>query len=481
MTSTPVRDIGPTLTQFSTGSPARTGAGAGISFKDVWQSHTTGNGKESNTAPNTSQQNRSSQKVQNEETQPGNSLKARETQQDSKTKETVGQKELQETDGESLSEEELTEAMEALGTAAMQFAQLAAEELGLTPEELSSLLEELGMDQLDLLVPENLTKLVLAAGKTEDSLSLLMNEDLYQSLQNLDARLKEIMTQVSSDTGLSQEELEGLLKNPDLPAAEKESVPVISVETVNQADYLTAVQETDQQPEMQDEKQTVTGREQQTSDTAIDTESIQADNVKGNRTGGEASGQHEKSSADNGRQESFLTNLTQQLEQSVAGQAAEVGSDIYADNQPEAIMKQIMDYMKLQLKPDMSSLEMQLHPESLGTLHVQLTTRQGAVTAQFITQNEAVKTALESQMLQLKENFDEQGIRVENIEVTVQTHEFEHNLDQGNRGQQESSGKKNRTRRLNLNIPEDMGDISAEEKMTADIMAASGNTVDYTA
>ena len=73
-------------------------------------------------------------------------------------------------------------------------------------------------------------------------------------------------------------------------------------------------------------------------------------------------------------------------------------------------MRQIMDYMKVSVKADSSELEMQLHPQSLGTLHIQMASRNGVVTANFIAQNETVKAALESQMVQLKENFAEQGV-----------------------------------------------------------------------
>ena len=118
-------------------------------------------------------------------------------------------------------------------------------------------------------------------------------------------------------------------------------------------------------------------------------------------------------------------------------------------------MRQIMDYMKVSVKADSSDLEMQLHPQSLGTLHVQVASKNGVVTANFITQNETVKAALESQMVQLKESFAEQGVKVEAIEVTVQTHPFEQNLEQGrgNQSDQESGAgvSRRRTRRINLN------------------------------
>ena len=146
-------------------------------------------------------------------------------------------------------------------------------------------------------------------------------------------------------------------------------------------------------------------------------------------------------------------------------------------------MRQIMDYMRIQVRPETSQLEMQLHPESLGTLHIQLSSRGGMVTANFITQNEAVKAALESQMIQLKESFEQQGVKVEAIEVTVQSHAFERNLDQG-RGQnsgQEQTAKRARARRIAPMDPVDVEEPGEREELAADLLAASGSQVDYTA
>jgi flagellar hook-length control protein FliK len=147
------------------------------------------------------------------------------------------------------------------------------------------------------------------------------------------------------------------------------------------------------------------------------------------------------------------------------------------------IMNQVLDYMKVTVKADTQNLEMQLHPENLGTLQIHLASKGGTVTANFITQNEAVKSALESQMIQLKENFEEQGIKVNAIEVTVQAHEFERNLEQGQGGnnRQQEPAKRTRLRRINLEEALPAEDIEQEDALTADIMAAAGNTVDYTA
>ena len=142
-------------------------------------------------------------------------------------------------------------------------------------------------------------------------------------------------------------------------------------------------------------------------------------------------------------------------------------------------MNQIMDYMKLQFGSDTTSLEMQLHPASLGTLHIQLESKGGMVTANFITQNEAVKAALESQIVQLQESFEAQGVRIEAIEVTVQTHEFERNLEQGRGREQQEPQKKNRSRRINLIDPLATEGLDEEETLAAEVRAAGGSTVEY--
>ncbi|MCM1025694.1 MAG: flagellar hook-length control protein FliK [Roseburia sp.] len=124
---------------------------------------------------------------------------------------------------------------------------------------------------------------------------------------------------------------------------------------------------------------------------------------------------------------------------------------------------------------------MQLHPASLGTLQIQIASKGGVVTANFLTQNEAVKTALESQMVQLKEQFAEQGVKVEAIEVSVQTREFERNLDQGREGgQNRESSRRGRGRRLRLDDAL-AGEETQQESLQTAGLSAGGSTVEYRA
>ena len=105
------------------------------------------------------------------------------------------------------------------------------------------------------------------------------------------------------------------------------------------------------------------------------------------------------------------------------------------------------------------------------------------ITAQFLTQNEAVKSVLESQIVQLKSSFEEQGIKVEAVEVTVESHAFERNLSgEGNGKQQPQEGKKKGVRKLNLNEmnPEEET-LEEDDRLAVEMMAAGGGTVDFTA
>ena len=173
------------------------------------------------------------------------------------------------------------------------------------------------------------------------------------------------------------------------------------------------------------------------------------------------------------------------------------GMDVWRDNAvsepPEIpfttadtsdIMNQVTEYMKLEARPDMTELELRLHPESLGTLHIHLSAKEGVVTAQFTAENEAVRNVLEAQAIQLKENLNEQGVKVEAVEVTIASHGFERSFaENGEDGGQYEEPKKRGTRRIQLNdgVSLDEMDLSDEERIAAEMMEQNGNTVDYMA
>ncbi|MCR5784665.1 MAG: flagellar hook-length control protein FliK [Eubacterium sp.] len=163
----------------------------------------------------------------------------------------------------------------------------------------------------------------------------------------------------------------------------------------------------------------------------------------------------------------------------------------YIDPQTaQNIISQVTENVFLQATEDSTTMELQLNPENLGKLYVSVTTKEGEVSAQLQTQNEAVKAALESQINVLKETLAAQGIKVTEVEVTVASHEFEENLEKNQAGAfnedaSEGKGENSQTQgRRNINLGELdslSGLMSEEEALIAKIMSENGNTMDLTA
>lgn len=83
------------------------------------------------------------------------------------------------------------------------------------------------------------------------------------------------------------------------------------------------------------------------------------------------------------------------------------------------IFQQIVTKFTSQNLGDASKVTMQLNPEHLGKIAFQVVSRQGQMTGQFVAESEAVKSAIEAQMSQLKVHLAEQGIRVQEVKVVV--------------------------------------------------------------
>jgi flagellar hook-length control protein FliK len=154
----------------------------------------------------------------------------------------------------------------------------------------------------------------------------------------------------------------------------------------------------------------------------------------------------------------------------------------------ENIIRQIADRISITAGAEEHSIEMQLHPASLGNVNILLTSSKEGIVAKFTAQNEIVKEAVESQMMTLQQKFSEQGIKVTSIEVTIASHAFEQNLQQGsdnNNAFNEQQAKKGRSlRRINLASLDDLDEedeMSDADRIAAQMMAANGNTVDYSA
>ena len=131
-------------------------------------------------------------------------------------------------------------------------------------------------------------------------------------------------------------------------------------------------------------------------------------------------------------------------------------------------------------------MEMQLNPENLGKIYVNISMKEGAIHAQLAASNEAVRAALETQVADLRQNLDQAGVKVDAVEVTVASHEFEKNLEQNQEGAKQQGERQqeqaSRRRSLNLSSLDELSGLMTEEEvLAAQIMRDNGNSVDMTA
>jgi flagellar hook-length control protein FliK len=75
------------------------------------------------------------------------------------------------------------------------------------------------------------------------------------------------------------------------------------------------------------------------------------------------------------------------------------------------IVNQIVDKIKVVIKPEATSMEIQLNPENLGKVNLSVISKNGQLTAHFTTESQAAKEALESQMQTLKETLSKSRSR----------------------------------------------------------------------
>ena len=149
------------------------------------------------------------------------------------------------------------------------------------------------------------------------------------------------------------------------------------------------------------------------------------------------------------------------------------------------IMEQFAEHTRVMLSADTTKMEMQLNPEHLGKLYLEVVESEGVITAKLQTQSVEVKEALETQIADLKVNLNQAGVKVDSVEVTIASHEFERNLEQdanSQKQQEETRSQMAGHRNINLSeLDELSGLMSEEEALVAKMMAEQGNSVDFSA
>lgn len=389
--------------------------------------------------------------------------------------------------------DEITKALE-------QIIEQIKQILGITDDELLSGMDALGMQTYDLLNADNMAQLVTAISGEDSTVSLIANEELYTALQEITQTVDTQVGSLLENTGFTGEELDAVLQKlqemesqelddqlqdmemlspetamePAVDERQEPEGPVIISEDNTRADEQAAKQY-DQLPENQQDNPVEIGAKSQTQSAGKDTK-----------------GSDDKESGNFG-QNNTAQNFQNNLSETGAAATAE-GVEKFTSESTENIMRQLADMVKIVKNENLTEMELQLHPASLGTVNVSLTTKGGMVTAEFTTQNETVKAAIEAQATQLRANLEEQGVKVEAIEVSVESHQMERNLDKNGQEQQRQAQEQETMRvqgmrrgrsSINLRAFADGEELEGEmqgaddaTRIAMEIMAANGNTMD---
>lgn len=387
------------------------------------------------------------------------------------------------------------ETQETVEKAAEELVSEIVDVMDIPLEKVEEAMEVLGLTAVDLFDPANLKQLLLNLTDNADELALVTDETLYGNLQELFQTVDETLVTLQEELGLSAEELDSLMaqmsaeektpveETPVLTMPETEAPiaqePEVSVEGMK--DYAVSVQKDGATVQIKVTVDDASG-EKHVSEQITDTAKPDTTPVLKKENAADTGHKGEEHAAGNSAGNAFLQNLTG----NTGEVEAPVERPVYTQPETNQIMNQIVEYMKFNIKPETQEMEMQLHPASLGTVHVQIAAKDGVITAQFAAQNETVKAVLETQMIQLKEQFEEQGIKVEAVEVTVANHAYGEQFGgEQDAAEQQSGNAKKGARRINLNLDEMEEDglnaLDDSERIAVEMMQANGNTVDYTA
>lgn len=331
------------------------------------------------------------------------------------------------------------------------------EEFDVSDEDIKVAMELLGLTALDLLSTAKVAELIEQLTGT-DALTLITNEDMMQSFNNIINVVDEANADIAGMLGVKTEEVGIVLGQNDI-------APVVNSEDTAKQDN---VKESDAKNADDNINQTVDNQESLSEVLAkkITTES-----------GGKAKNNMSESNEANNKvtyadvADNMISNITDTF--------ADIITEDISTVKEADIVNQVIDSVKLMASRELTSMEVMLNPEHLGSVHITVTARNGIVSAQIAAQNEQVKTALENQMVTLREQFESQGLKVDAVEITVMAHSFEAGQNFGQSESERKQGESKVHRKLDLSSFDD--ELEEDLESTAPAPKAEGSSVEYLA
>lgn len=351
--------------------------------------------------------------------------------------------------------------------------ELLEDTFGLTEEDIVDIMEQLGIYPMDFLISEmptlneftlldtdTIKEFVMEVYGISEDTAFLMSDTLTEAFGRLKEGFHELiselfMTEAPEQIVLSEQDVKSLLTANE---GEIENIPKEAVssgqETMIEFDIPKQV-------------------DSAMSDTGNGSDSSGANMTFSQTTVQTESHEVTENHVETHDSQQFVQTFSERLNEAAFEMKTEAANPAEMMNR---IVSQIVNHVRIRVIPQSTSMELMLNPASLGRVLLTVSqTASGVSTATLTVQNELAKEAIETQMITLQQTFEEKGMKVASIEVTVSEFGFKKN-DEGSseNGSSEQANRRNKNRRFRINTEES---VSAEEETTG----SSENLVDYTA
>ena len=331
------------------------------------------------------------------------------------------------------------------------------EEFDVSDEDIKVAMELLGLTALDLLSTAKVAELIEQLTGT-DALTLITNEDMMQSFNNIINVVDEANADIAGMLGVKTEEVGIVLGQNDI-------APVVNLEDTAKQDN---VKESDAKNADDNINQTVDNQE-----------SLSEVLAKKITTESDGKAKNNMSESNEANNKVTYADVADNMISNITDTFADIITEDISTVKEADIVNQVIDSVKLMASRELTSMEVMLNPEHLGSVHITVTARNGIVSAQIAAQNEQVKTALENQMVTLMEQFESQGLKVDAVEITVMAHSFEAGQNFGQSESERKQGESKVHRKLDLSSFDD--ELEEDLESTAPAPKAEGSSVEYLA
>jgi len=170
----------------------------------------------------------------------------------------------------------------------------------------------------------------------------------------------------------------------------------------------------------------------------------------------------------------LLNSQNQSTEKAFESTSFSKQTEVGHDNLRTQTLDQIVKRAVIHLKNGQHEAKIDLKPDFLGHVRMQVTTADQQVTVKILTELSIVKDMIENNIHQLKADLQQQGLNVDKLEVSVS-----HDSDKYGDTNQNADRAKDRLRNIDPKNPENPTIETPTQAGNFGLRTAGGSTVDY--